>query len=65
MWIRSSVHSKGGSAFHEPERGQLHTEPHVRPISCQVSSLPWQKPEEELLNILLTKVSLVETETSR
>jgi len=44
----------------EPGRGQLHAEPHVRPISCHVTSLSWQEPEEELklLNkLLLTKVS--------
>ena len=27
-------------ASYEPERGQLHVEPHVRPISCHVTSLP-------------------------
>jgi len=25
------------------------TEPHVRQISCHVTSLPWQEPEEELV----------------
>jgi len=38
-------------------RGQLHTEPHVRPISCHVTSLSWQEPEEELNKLLLMKVS--------
>jgi len=46
----SSAHPKGGTAFYEPGRGQLYTEPHVRPISCDVASLPWQEPEEELNN---------------
>jgi len=41
----------------EPGRGQLHAEPHVRPISCQVASLSWQEPEEELNKLLLMKVS--------
>jgi len=47
---RGSAHSKGGTKFHEPGRGQLHTEPHVRQISCHVTSLPWQEPEEELVS---------------
>ena len=41
----------------EPGRGQLHAEPHVRPISCHVASLSWQEPEEELNKLLLMKVS--------
>jgi len=41
----------------EPGRGQLHAEPHVRPISCHVASLSWQEPEEELKKLLLMKVS--------
>jgi len=36
----SGTHSKGGTAFYEPGRGQLHTEPHILPISCHVASLP-------------------------
>jgi len=39
-------------------RDLRHTAPHIRPISCHVTSLPWQKPEEELNKLLLlTKVS--------
>jgi len=54
----SSTHPKGGIAyFYEPGRGQLHTEPHIRLISCQVASLLWQEPEEELNKLLLMKVS--------
>jgi len=41
----------------EPGRGQLHAEPHVRPITCHVASLSWQEPEEELNKLLLMKVS--------
>ena len=26
------------------------SEPHVRQISCHVTSLPWQEPEEELVS---------------
>jgi len=44
-------------AILEPGRGDLHTEPHVRPISCHVESLSWQEPEEELNKLLLMKVS--------
>ena len=40
--------SKGGTAFNEPGWGQLHIEPYIRPISCHVTSLPWQEPDEEL-----------------
>ena len=40
----------------EPGRGQLHAKPHVRPISCHVTSLSWQEPEE-LNKLLLIKVS--------
>jgi len=47
---RGSAHSKGGTKFHEPGRGQLHTESHVRQISCHVTSLPWQEPEEDLVS---------------
>jgi len=38
-------------------RGQLHAEPHVRPISCHVASASWQEPEEELNKLLPMKVS--------
>jgi len=40
------------------------SEPHVRPISCHVTSLPWQEPEEELRNFFWRR-SLIEIETSR
>jgi len=56
----SGAHPKGVIAyFYELGRGQLHTEPHVRPTSCHVASLPlpWQEPEEELSKLLPTKVS--------
>jgi len=53
----SGTHPKGETAFFEPGRQQLHSEPHIRPISCHVASLPWQEPEEELNKLLLTKVS--------
>jgi len=46
----SSAHRKGGTVFYEPRRAQLYTEPHVRPISCHVTSLPQQGPEEESNN---------------
>ena len=32
-------------------------EPHVRSISCHTASLSWQEPEEELIKLLLMKVS--------
>jgi len=35
----------------------LHAEPHVRPISCHVTSISWQEPEEELKKLHLMKVS--------
>jgi len=35
-----------------------HTEPHTRPISCHVTSLPWQEPEEELNKLLLTNLTI-------
>jgi len=38
------------------DRNEQHAEPHIRPISCHVTSLPWQEPEE-LNKLLLTKVS--------
>jgi len=50
-WIRSSTHSKTGMTILEPGQGQLHAEPHIRPISCHVASLSWQEAEE--LNKLL------------
>ena len=45
------THSKGGTAFYEPGRGHLHTEPHIRPISCHITSLSWQELEEELRGV--------------
>jgi len=41
----------------EPGQGELHAEPHVWPISCHVTSLSRQEPEEELNKLLLMKVS--------
>jgi len=52
----SGSHPEGGTAFYEPGRGQLHTEPQTRLISCHVASLPWQELEEELNTLLLTKL---------
>jgi len=48
---------KGGTTILEPGRRQLHAEPHVRPISCHVASLSLQELEEELIKLLLVKVS--------
>jgi len=46
-WIKEAVHySERGMVILELGWGQLHTEPHVRPISCHVTSLSWQEPEE-------------------
>jgi len=42
-----------GSTVLEPGRGQLY----VRPISCHITSLPWQELEEELNKLLPMKVS--------
>ena len=53
---RGSTYSERRTAIVEPGRGELHAEPHVRPISCHVASLSWQELEEEL-NKLLLKVS--------
>jgi len=50
---------KERTAFYEPGRGQLHTEPRMRPTSCYVTSLPWQEPEEQSNKLLMTKVSKV------
>jgi len=41
----------------EPGRGELHAKLHVRPISCHVTSLSWQAPEEELNKLLPMKAS--------
>ena len=49
--------NKDDNPILERGQGQLHAEPHVRPISCRVASLSWQEPEEELNKLLLTKVS--------
>jgi len=54
---RGSTYSKGETTILEPGRGQLHAEPHVRPISYHVASLSWQEPEEELIVLFLMKVS--------
>ena len=54
---RGSTYSKRRTEILEPGRGELHAEPHVRPISCHVASLSWQEPEEELNKLLLMKVS--------
>jgi len=53
---RGSTYSER-TAILEPGRGELHAEPHVRPISCNIASLSWQEPEEELNKLLLMKVS--------
>jgi len=58
-----STYSKRGTAILEPGRGELHAEPHVRPISCHVASLSWQEPEEDLTNFFWW-TSLMQTETS-
>jgi len=52
---RGSTYWERRTAILEPGRGQLHAEPHVRPISCHVASLSWQEPEEELNKLLLMK----------
>lgn len=54
---RSDTHSKRRTTIHESGRGQLHTEPHVRLISCHDTTLPWQEPKEANMNIILTNVS--------
>ena len=54
---RGSTFSKGEMTVLEPGRGQLHTAPHTRPISCHIASLSWQEPEEELIKLLLMNVS--------
>jgi len=48
----------------KPGRGQLYTEPHIRLISCHVTSLLWQEMEEELNDFFWWR-SLTEIETSR
>ena len=56
---QTAVHdSERGTTIPEQGRGQLLTKPHVRrPISCHVTSLSWQEPEDELNRLLLMKVS--------
>jgi len=53
----SGTHLKGGTAFYQPEWRQLHTEPHIRPTDCHITSLPWQELEEELNKFILTRIS--------
>jgi len=53
----SDRRNQGGTMFYEPRQGQLHTEPHIRPISCHVASLPGHELEEELNTLFLSKVS--------
>jgi len=40
---RQYTYSKRRTAILEPGRGELHAEPPVRPISCHVASLSWQR----------------------
>ena len=54
---RGNTYSKGGTTILEPRQGQLHAEPRCTTISCNVASLSWQEPEEELIILLLMKVS--------
>jgi len=54
---RSSIYTERGTTILEPERGQIHAEPHVRPIPCHVKCLSLQELEEELNKLLLMKVS--------
>ena len=49
--------NKDDNPILERGRGELHAEPHVRPIPCHVASLSWQEPEEELNKLLPMKVS--------
>ena len=35
----------------------VHTEPNVQPISCHISTIPWQEPEEANVNNILQTVS--------
>jgi len=55
--IKETTYSEREMTIREPGRGQLHFEPHIRPVSCHVASLSWQEPEEELNKLLLMKVS--------
>ena len=55
---------KGRTAFYELGQGQLYTEPHRRPISCRITSLPWQELVEEMNNFFWQR-SLIEIKTSR
>jgi len=54
---RGCTYSERRTAVIEPGRGELHAEPHVRPIYCHVASLSWQELEEELNKLLPMKVS--------
>ena len=59
--LRATYLSQKGSVYLQPllrsAPRKLHAEPHVRPISCHVTSLTWQESEEELNKLLLMKVS--------
>ena len=52
-WIKEAVHTQKEGYDPWTGQGQLHAEPHARPISCHVASLSWQEPEEELNKLLL------------
>jgi len=54
---RSSIYCERRSTIDESRREQLHTQPHVQPISCHITTLPWQELEEELNKLLLMKIS--------
>jgi len=51
-WIKEAVHIRK-----EGRQSLNRDEPQVRPISCHVASLSWEEPEEELIILLLVKVS--------
>jgi len=48
------IRKDGRCSIHRDEGSY---EPHIQPISCHVASLPWQEPEEEFNNLILTKRS--------
>ena len=55
-WSHGYHDLHGQSRLTDRDEGR-YTLSHTRPMSCHITSLPWQEREEELNKLLLTKVS--------
>ena len=55
-WSHDCHDLHGQSRLTDRDEGR-YTLSHTRPMSCHITSLPWQEREEELNKLLLTKVS--------